>query len=82
MSVRETRGENPDRPEARVSFATPWLLLLLIALPLIAWLGWPRYGGGKLRAWISLGLRLLIAMLLVFGMAGVEVRSLSDRLLA
>ncbi len=63
-----------------MSFATPWLLLLLIALPLIAWLGWPRYGGGKLRAWISLGLRLLIAMLLVLGMAGVEVRSLSDRL--
>lgn len=63
-----------------MSFATPWLLLLLIALPLIAWLGWPRHGSGKTRAWVALGLRVTIATLLILGLAGLEVRSLSDRL--
>lgn len=63
-----------------MSFATPWLLLLLVALPLIAWLGWPRHGIGRVRAWIGLGLRLAIALLLILGMAGLEVRNASDRL--
>ncbi len=63
-----------------MSFATPWLLLLLVALPLFVWLGWPRFGGGKVRAWISLGLRLVIALLLILGLAGLEIRNVSDRL--
>jgi len=62
-----------------VSFATPLFLLFLVTLPLIGWLGWPRHGG-RTRALISLGLRLAITLLLVLGMAGLEVRSLSDRL--
>ena len=44
-------------------FASPWLLLLLLVLPFIVWLGWPSRGPSRQRETISLGLRLVIAML-------------------
>ena len=50
-----------------MSFTTPLALLLLLAIPFIVWLGWPRGAGsprrfGRWRDWISLALRLLMAM--------------------
>src|SRR5689334_7346014 len=61
-------------------FTSPWFLLLLLALPLIVWLGWPSRGPSRRRETISLALRLLIATLLVVGLAGLEVRRGADEL--
>ena len=63
-----------------MSFSYPWLLLLLGALPLIFWLGGLRAapaGGAEI---ISLALRLLIALLLILGLAGLELRRAADEL--
>lgn len=61
-------------------FTSPWFLLLLLALPIIVWLGWPSRGPSRRRETISLLLRLLIAVLLVVGLAGLEVRRGADEL--
>jgi hypothetical protein len=55
-----------------MTFTQPFFLLLLIALPYFAYLGWPvgRYGRG--RAWAAMGLRCLIALLIVFSLAGAQ----------
>ncbi len=57
-----------------MTFTSPWLLVLLLALPLIVWLGRPSRGPSRRREIISLGLRLLIALLLILGLAGLEMR--------
>src|SRR5258706_5960812 len=61
-------------------FTSPWLLLLLLTLPFIVWLGWPSRGPSRRRETISLLLRLLIAVLLIVGLAGLEVRRGADEL--
>ncbi len=61
-------------------FTTPALLLLLLTLPLIVWLGWPSRGPTQQRETISLLLRLLIAILLIVGLAGLEVHRSADGL--
>ncbi len=61
-------------------FASPWFLLLLLALPFIVWLGWPSRGPTRQREVISLLLRLLIAILLIVGLAGLEIRHGGDNL--
>jgi Mg-chelatase subunit ChlD len=63
-----------------MSFATPVFLVLLLALPLIVWLGRPSRGPRRVRESLSLGLRLLIALLLVLGLAGLELRRASKEL--
>ncbi len=61
-------------------FTSPWFLLLLLTLPFIIWLGWPSRGLSRRRERISLLLRLLIALLLIVGLAGLEVRRGADEL--
>ncbi len=55
-----------------MTFTQPLLLFLLIALPYFAYLGRPtgRYRRG--RAWAALSLRCLIALLVIFSLAGAQ----------
>ncbi|WP_374689842.1 vWA domain-containing protein, partial [Promineifilum sp.] len=73
-----------------MSFTTPAALLLLLALPLAAWLVWPpgrgpaRRGGrataGRPRSgWVGLVLRLVILALIILSLAGAQrVRAVDD----
>ena len=68
-----------------MSFTTPAALLLLLALPLVAWLVWPtgrRRPAGRPRprsGWLGLALRLLILALLILSLAGAQlVRAVDD----
>src|SRR3990172_8808355 len=61
-------------------FTSPLLLLLLLFLPLLIWLGWPSRSPSRRRELLSLGLRLLIALLLIAGLAGLEVKRAADEL--
>ena len=54
-------------------FASPLYLLLLLLVPLTAWLGWPSSGQSKKRDMISLILRLVIVLCLIFAIAGLEI---------
>ena len=57
-----------------MTLSAPLYLLLLVALPFLAWVGWPSRGPSRRREIISLALRLLIALLLILGLAGLELR--------
>ncbi len=61
-------------------FSSPLFLLLLLFLPLIVWLGWPSRGPSRRRETLSLGLRLIIALLLIAGLAGLEMKRAADEL--
>src|SRR5574337_1944763 len=61
-------------------FTSPLFLLLLLSLPLLVWLGWPSRGPSRRRELLSLALRLVIALLLVAGLAGLEVNRAADEL--
>lgn len=65
-----------------MSFTTPLALILLLLLPLAAWLVWPssRRRGAKPRSGrLGLGLRLLILALVVLSLAGTQlVRAVND----
>ncbi len=63
-----------------MTFSSPWLLLLLLALPVFVWLGWPSRGPSRRREIASLVLRLLFALLLCLSLAGLEVRRAADEL--
>jgi len=63
-----------------MTFSAPWWLLLLASLPLFVWLGWPSRGPSRRREILSLALRLLLALLLMLGLAGPEVRRAADTL--
>ncbi|MGH2522054.1 MAG: VWA domain-containing protein, partial [Anaerolineales bacterium] len=63
-----------------MTFTSPIFLFLFLFLPLLIWLGWPARGPSRRREIISLGLRLLIALLLILGLAGLEVRRAADEL--
>ncbi|MCA9971018.1 MAG: VWA domain-containing protein [Anaerolineales bacterium] len=67
-----------------MNFTTPLaLLLLLLFVPYVVWLGRPRYGRFTPRRWrdgASLGLRLLILLLLVLGLAGLQLVRAADNL--
>lgn len=56
-----------------IRFTAPLALLLLLALPAIAVLGWPSRGFGRWREIVSLVLRLAIVLCLVLALAGLEV---------
>lgn len=63
-------------PLLTMSFTAPLALLLLLAIPFIAWVGAPRgglRGGRQRREWASLGLRGLIVLLLVLALAGSQL---------
>ncbi len=60
-------------------FTSPLALVLLLLVPLIAWMGWPTTGAARKREFISLSLRLVIILCLIFSLAGLEiVRSGND----
>jgi Mg-chelatase subunit ChlD len=63
-----------------MSFETPLALILLLVLPLAAWMAWPGRGPGRRREIISLLLRLLILLCLVLSLAGLNLVSRVDRL--
>ncbi|MBL8046034.1 MAG: VWA domain-containing protein, partial [Anaerolineales bacterium] len=63
-----------------MSFSSPLYLLLLLALPLVVWLGWPSRGPSRRREIFSLALRLLMALLLILGLAGLEIRRAANNL--
>ena len=69
-----------------MSFTTPVALLLLAALPLVAWWVWPtgaRRSGARSRprsGWLGLALRLLILALLVLSLAGAQLARAVDDL--
>jgi Ca-activated chloride channel family protein len=63
-----------------MTFTAPLFLLLLLTLPFLIWLGRPSRSPSRLREWVSLGLRLLIALLLIFGLAGLELKRPSNKL--
>jgi len=52
---------------------SPQFLLLLLFVPVIAWMGWPAAGPGRKREIVSLVLRISIAICLIFAMAGLEI---------
>jgi len=63
-----------------MTFSAPVYLLLLVALPFLIWVGRPSRGPSRRREIISLALRLLIVLLLILGLAGLELRRDADRL--
>lgn len=65
-----------------MSFSTPPALILLLLLPLAAWLVWPaRRRGAKPRSgWAGLVLRLLILALLILSLAGTQLVRAVDEL--
>lgn len=64
-----------------MSFSTPLALgLLLIGIPLIVYIGFPRHSYRRTRDIASLILRCLIVVLLVLALAGVQVAQSASRL--
>ncbi len=61
-------------------FTSPLFLPLLLFLPCLIWLGWPSRGPSRGREILSLSLRLLIALLLITGLAGLEIKRTADEL--
>jgi uncharacterized membrane protein len=63
-----------------IRFLEPTALLLLLFLPVFVW-RWNRLKGlSTRRRWTALFLRLLVALLLILGLAQVEYRSATDLL--
>jgi uncharacterized membrane protein len=63
-----------------MTFSTPLALLLLVCLPLVLYLGWPRQAYRWKRDITSLLLRTLIILLLVFSLAGAQAVQSANRL--
>lgn len=63
-----------------MTFTTPPALLLLLLLPVLAYIGWPRVRFRRRRDAVSLALRLLIVVLNVLGLAGMQIIRAADRL--
>ena len=65
-----------------LNFARPIWLLLLLALPAIGWLALRMsYASlGPFQRWLSLALRVIVWVLLVFALAGAQFVRISDRL--
>ncbi|MBX3084810.1 MAG: VWA domain-containing protein [Anaerolineae bacterium] len=60
--------------------ATPIALILLLLVPYFVLLGWPRVSYRRRRDLASLALRLLIVLLLIFGLAGLQTVRAADKL--
>ena len=53
-----------------MQFDNPVLLVLLILIPITAWVGWPSNGAGYRRDVLNLLLRTVMLVCLVFSLAG------------
>src|SRR3954468_4624376 len=64
-----------------LEFSGPIWLWLLLAIPALYWLGIrASYASlGPYQKWVSLGLRIIIWLLLVFSLAGAQFVRFSDR---
>ena len=64
----------------RLGFDHPGYLWLLLALPLIWWLGYRSLSVlGNLRKWLALSLRTIVWTIVVLALAGVQVVWVSDK---
>lgn len=64
-----------------MSFASPYILLLLIPIiPFVWYFGWPRYAFRRRRDITSLLLRTVMLCLMVFAIAGLQIIRQVDRL--
>ena len=63
-----------------MTFSSPLALLLLLLIPLIAWMGWPASGLSRRRESISLAIRLIITLCLILSLAGTQINQGGDNL--
>ena len=63
-----------------MSFTNPNALLLLLVLPLLVAVGWPRLAYRRQRDTVSLLLRLLLVVVIVLGLAGIQIERAADKL--
>ena len=61
-------------------FTSPLFLILLLLVPLAAWMGWPARGAARRREVTSLVLRLTILLCLILSLAGLETVQRGDNL--
>ena len=65
----------------RLGFEHPGYLALLLALPVIWWLGYSALNVlGQFRKWLSLTLRTIVWLIIVMALAGVQVVWVSDKM--
>ncbi|GIK66070.1 MAG: VWA domain-containing protein [Chloroflexota bacterium] len=63
-----------------MSITNPSALFLLLLIPIFIRIGWPRLAYRRRRDTLALGIRILLVLLIVLGMAGVEIRRAADKL--
>lgn len=63
-----------------MTFASPLWLFLLLALPIIWTIGWPRYAFRRRRDTISLMVRTTLVILVVLAVSGLQIVRAVDRL--
>ena len=64
-----------------MSFTNPFALLLLLTIPFILWVGWPRtHASRRRRDWVILAVRLFIVLLLSLALAGLQFVQQNDSL--
>src|SRR5690606_20012169 len=63
-----------------MAFATPLALVLLLAIPLVIYIGWPRYAYPRHRDILSLALRVVIIPLVALALAGAQISRAADKL--
>ncbi len=63
-----------------MSFTNPNALFLLLLLPVLIVVGWPRLAHRRRRDTVSLIVRLLLVTLVIIGLAGIQVQRAADKL--
>ncbi len=63
-----------------MSFTNPNALFLLLLLPVLVVIGWPRLTYRRRRDAASLIIRLLLSTLIILGLAGIQVHRKADKL--
>ena len=63
-----------------MSFTNPNALFLLLLLPVLAAIGWPRLSYRRRRDAASLIVRLILVTLIILGLAGIQVHRKADKL--
>lgn len=63
-----------------MTFSSPLALVLLLVIPFVAYVGWPRQRFRRRRDITSLLLRVVILLLLILSLAGMQIAQAADRL--